>query len=310
MDTPDILIDFLENGLDLDNPAQEIELQRVHRLGKHVAGRTRPIIAGLVRYPHRERDFRASLRLSRESEIKVLEYYPKEIIKIRRKQMPKLKELQAMNIKVDGSMIKPRSQVKNLGSWFDPNLNMCHHITNVCKAGFFYLHNIRRIKKHLSRDSLLILVHAFIKSRLDYCNALLYGLPKEQIFNLRRVQNVAARLIMDIGKYSHITPALYELHWLPVLAGIHFKILLLAFKAIHGLTPEYICNLLVIKRKSSYNLRSNSGILLEPPRGKMLATLGERAFHAAVPHLWNELPLQLRTIGSVENCKNSIKISF
>ena len=172
---------------------------------------------------------------------------------------------------------------------------------------FFYLHNIRRIKRYLSRDSLLTLVHAFITSRLDYCNALLYGLPKEQIAKLQRVQNAAARLIMDIGKYSHITPALYELHWLPVLARIQFKILLLAFKAIHGLAPVYISNLLVIKRKSSYNIRSNSGILLEPPRGKMLSTLGERAFQAAAPHLWNELPLKLRTIESVEIFKNSIK---
>ena len=88
-------------------------------------------------------------------------------------------------------------------------------------------------------------------------NALLYGLPKEQIFKLQRVQNAAARLIMDIGKYSHITPALYELHWLPVLVRIHFKILLLAFKSIHGVAPEYISNLLLIKRESSYNLRSN-----------------------------------------------------
>ena len=82
-----------------------------------------------------------------------------------------------------------------------------------------------------------------------------------------------------------------------------FKILLLAFKAIHDLAPAYISNLLVI----SYNIRSNSGILLEPPRGKMLSTLGEHAFQAAAPHLWNELRLQLRTIGSVENFKNSIK---
>ena len=160
-----------------------------------------------------------------------------------------------MNIKVGGPGRKPSYQVKNLGSWLHPNLNMLHHITNVCKAGFFYLFNIRRIKKYLSRDSLLTLVHAFITSRLDYCNALLYGLPKQQIAKLQRVQNAAARLIMDIGKYSHITPALFELHWLPVPARIHFKILLLAFRAIHGLAPAYISNLLVIKRKSSYNLR-------------------------------------------------------
>ena len=132
--------------------------------------------------------------------------------------------------------------------------------------------------------------------KMLYCMAF----HKEQIAKLQRVQNAAARLIMDIGKHCHITPALYELHWLPVPARIHFKILLLAFKAIHGLAPAYISNLLVIKRKSSYNLRSNSGILLEPPRGKMLGTLGERAFQAAAPHLWNELPLQLRNIGSVE----------
>ena len=132
-----------------------------------------------------------------------------------------LKKLQAMNIKVGGSEIKPSSQVKNLGSWLDPNMNKRHHITNVCKAGFFYLHNIRRIKKYLSRNSLLTLVHAFITSRLDYCNALLYGLPKEQIVKLQRVQNAAARLIMDIGKYSCITPALYELHTLATSASAH-----------------------------------------------------------------------------------------
>ena len=93
--------------------------------------------------------------------------------------------------KVGASEIKPSSQVKNLGSWLDPNLCRRDHITNVRKAGFSYLHNTRCIKKYLSRDSLLILVNAFITSRLDYCNALLYGLPKEQIAKLQRVQNAA-----------------------------------------------------------------------------------------------------------------------
>ena len=81
-----------------------------------------------------------------------------------------------------------------------------------------------------------------------------------------------------------------------MLAHIHFKILLLAFKAIHGLAPAYIGNILIFPRA----ILDNSGILLEPPRGKMLTTLGQRAFQAAAPHVWNKLPLQLRTIGSVE----------
>ena len=86
-----------------------------------------------------------------------------------------------MNIKVGSSETKPSCQSQEPWKLAWPNLNMRHHITNVCKAGFFYLQNIRRIKKYLSRDSLLTLVHAFITSRLDYCNALLYGLSKEQI---------------------------------------------------------------------------------------------------------------------------------
>ena len=97
-----------------------------------------------------------------------------------------------------------------------------------------------------------------------------------------------------------------------------FEILLLAFKAIHGLAPEHISNLLVIQRKSSYNLRSNSGNLLEPPRGEMLATLGERAFQVAASHLWNELKLQFKVdrlqmivvATNVNTFKNSIKTFF
>ena len=58
---------------------------------------------------------------------------------------------------------------------------MSTHVTKICNAAFYHLHNIRRIKKYLSRDSLLTLIHAFITSRLDYCNGLLHGLPNSQI---------------------------------------------------------------------------------------------------------------------------------
>ena len=138
-----------------------------------------------------------------------------------------------------------------------------------------------RINNYLSRENLLSLVHAFITSRLDYCNSLLYGVPKEHISKLQCVQNAAARLVMDIGKYSHITPALYDLHWLPIHTHIHFKILLLAFKVIHGQAPTYLSSLVSVKSKSHYSLRSNCSTLLKPPTGKMLVTLGGCSFQAA-----------------------------
>ena len=184
---------------------------------------------------------------------------------------------------------------------------MSKHVTSVCKSAFYHLHNIRRIKNYLSRENRLTLVHAFVTSRLDYCNSLLYGVPKDQISKLQRVQNAAARLVMDIGKHSHITPSLYDLHWLPIHARIHFKILLLAFKVIHGQAPAYLSSLVSVKSKSYYSLRSNSSSLFDPPKGKMLVTLGGRSFQAAVPQLWNALPQNLRDITSVETFKKNLK---
>ena len=106
---------------------------------------------------------------------------------------------------------------------------------------------------------------------------------------MQRVENAAARLVMDIGKYSHITPALYDLHWLPSHARIYFKILLLAFKVIHGQAPAYLSSLLSVKFKSYYSLRSNCSTLLDLPKGKMRVTLGGRSFQAAAPQLRNAL---------------------
>ena len=118
------------------------------------------------------------------------------------------------------------------------------------------------------------------------------------------------RLVMDIGKYSHITPALYDLHWLPIHARIHFQILLLAFKVIHGQAPAYLSSLVSVKSKSYDSLRSNCSTLLEPPKGKMLLTRGGRSFQAAVPQLWNALPPSLRDVASVETFKKNLKSSL
>ena len=85
---------------------------------------------------------------------------------------------------------------------------MSTHIKKLRNTTFFCLYDIRRMRKYLDKKSLLTLVHAFITSRLDYCNSLLYGLPNTAIFKLQRVQNAAARLVTFSYKFSHVTPAL------------------------------------------------------------------------------------------------------
>ena len=109
-----------------------------------------------------------------------------------------------------------------------------------------------------------------------------------------------------VGETHHVTQALQDLHWLPVRARIHFKILFLVFKAIHGFAPPYINDLVTVKPKSAYDLRSNSILLLEPPKEKMLSTLGARSFYAVAPCLWNSLPAELLDIQSLCSFKRKL----
>ena len=146
-----------------------------------------------------------------------------------------------------------------------------------------------------------------MSSRLDYCNSLLYGLPQVQIEKLQRVQNAAARLIFKEPKFSHITPVLYQLHWLPIKYRIEFKILLFTFKAIHGMAPDYICKLISRKSSTRYLLRSSERIMLETPSGKILSTLGGRAFCYAAPKLWNNLPCKISSLDSLSSFKCQLK---
>ncbi len=117
------------------------------------------------------------------------------------------------NLQLDGCTVTS-STVKNLGVILDSNLSFENHISNVTKTAFF----------HLSVSDAEKLVHAFMTSRLDYCNALLGGCPASSINKLQIVQSAAARVLTRSRKYDHITPILQSLHWLPIKFRISYKI--------------------------------------------------------------------------------------
>ena len=158
-----------------------------------------------------------------------------------------------------------------------------------------------------SSENTQVLVNAFVTSRLDYCNSVLYGLPTTELQKLQRVQNAAAMLICNVSRFDHISPTLKMLHWLPVKYRIDFKILLITYKAIHGLAPAYLSELITLKTVSRYSLRSSSAVLLQPPRIKTLRTLGDRSFTVAAPALWNNLPNAVRYAQRVQSFKDRLK---
>ena len=176
---------------------------------------------------------------------------------------------------------------RNIGVTMDDKINFEKQVASICKSSFCHIRNIARIRRFLSKESTKALVHAFVACRLGNCNSLLYGLPKNQIEKLQRVQNCAARLVVNARRNDHIIPALRDLHWLPVEQRIIFKILLFTFKALNGLTPSYLSDLIKFYVPGC-DLRSSS--LLAVPFSNM-KSYGDRAFSICTPKLWNDLPL-------------------
>ena len=82
---------FFRDELDLESP-EEIEFQRVHRVGKKETGSARPIIARFLRFPDPEFVFRSVLDLGDETDVKVYADLPKEIRERRKKQWPRKKK--------------------------------------------------------------------------------------------------------------------------------------------------------------------------------------------------------------------------
>ncbi|KAI4880686.1 hypothetical protein NFI96_018424, partial [Prochilodus magdalenae] len=129
-------------------------------------------------------------------------------------------------ISFGNSLITQTEDARSLGVILDGQLSFSAHIANLTRSCRFLLHNIRRVRPFLSQEATQLLVQSLVISRLDYCNSLLAGLPLRAIGPLQLVQNAAVRLIFNLPKFTHVTPLLRSLHWLPVVTRIRFKTLM------------------------------------------------------------------------------------
>ena len=214
------------------------------------------------------------------------------------------------NLNIENVPIVPQSHCKNLGTFFDSKLSMEIHISQYCKSANFHINNIYSIRKYLDPSTTEALVHAFVTSRMNYCNSLLFGVTKQNLSRLQKVQNRAARLCLTIPRRSRtpVLTLLKTLHWLPISLRIEFKILLLVFKCLNGLAPTYLSDLLNV-RNTGRILRSSGEVLLDVPQSRT-KTWGERSFASCAPRLWNALPFCVRSAESVSSFKSSLKTFY
>src|SRR6218665_2156704 len=131
--------------------------------------------------------------------------------------------------------------VRDLGVTLDTALAFSQHISNLTRSSYFQLRRLRTIRKAASISVFTSIVHAFVCSRIDYCNSLLIGLPKTRLSPLQTVLDAAARLIVSFPGYCHVSSYIKEhLHWLPISTRIEYKVLLIVLKAQMGVALKYL----------------------------------------------------------------------
>ena len=194
-----------------------------------------------------------------------------------------------------GEYIKVSSSARNVGVTFDSHINLEKHV--VVKTTKQTSSTYRILQKYGSvslKTKLRYLFMLLFLLNFFFCNALLYGLQRSFLDRLQYVQNCAARLVSRTRSSEHITPVLLQLHWPPIKQLIAYKILLLTYKAMNGMAPKYIVDLLERFTPKSQLRSSSNNINLLVIQKPNLKSFGDRSFRVAAPRLRNVLPNSTR----------------
>ena len=186
------------------------------------------------------------------------------------------------SLTIGNAQIPFKQSVKNLGLTLDCHLTMNVHVSNIARTCYFVLRRLASIRRFLTSNASATLVSAFILSRIDYCNSLLFGSTHDVTSHLQRIQNYAARVILCLPKSSSITIHLKSLHWLSVKVRSTYKIACLCYHCHSSTAPSYVADILHRKPSHTRNTHSSSytmPLLNRPAHSK--AALGDRSFSFA-----------------------------
>ena len=175
--------------------------------------------------------------------------------------------------------------VRVLGVDFHSDLTLKQHVRNVAKKCFYTLKNIFKIRRCINETAAKVMVHTMTTSKLDYCNAILYGLPESTLKHFTRVQNLSARFISQHDKYEGITPVRKQFHRLPIRQFIHYKVLILTFKSLDGLAPTYLEEFMKRRPMKRTTADGNNDLVIPAIKHK---SFGERSVGYGGPNQWPE----------------------
>ena len=215
-------------------------------------------------------------------------------------------------INIVGNQVSPAQSVKNLGVVFDFKFIFSDHVSQVIKSTRVHARDLYRIHPLLDLKTSVFLANALISSRLDYCNSLVLSLTDFELRRLQLVQNTLCRVVTHFSKFSHITPQLKKLHWLPVRYSVRFKIGLSTYKILNQGQPVYLREL-IPPYTSFRNTRRSTPILkfLHIPTFDRRVHKSNKHFSNSFSHyapvLWNSFPFQIRNSPSVASIRKHLK---
>ena len=209
------------------------------------------------------------------------------------------------SITIENAQIPFKQSVKNFGFSLDCHLTMNAHVYSIARTCYFELHRLAYIRRFLTSTATATLVSAFVLSRIDYCNSLLFGSTHDVTSHLQRIQNYAARVILCLPMSSSITIHLKSLHWLPVKVRSTYKIACLCYYCHSSTAPTYVADML--HRKPSHTRSSSYTIPLLNRPADSKATPGDRSFSFASSSVWISIPNDVRCDPSLSSFKSRLK---
>ena len=214
--------------------------------------------------------------------------------------LQKAKLADCFAIDILGSKLCSTDKVRNLGVWFDCIFSFSSHVSSICKSCFVGLCDFNGITRYLPKDDAVSLANALVSSPLDYCNSLFRSLSFKDMNRLQCIQNTLPRIVCNTPKYSHITPVLKSLDWLPVKYCSMFKTCIIIHKHLHTSLPKYLSLYISLYTSSLNTRRSNPAnrFLNKPESNNKLHTSKthfNNSFAWDRPNLWNRLPHNVHT---------------
>ena len=162
------------------------------------------------------------------------------------------------SITIGNAQIPFKQSVKYLGLTLDCHLTMNAQVSKIAWTCYFELRRLATIRRFRTSTATATLVSAFVLSRIDYCNSLLFGSTHDVTFHLQRLQNYAAGVIIRLTKSSNIITHLISLHWFPVKVRSTYKIACLCYHCHSTTAPSYVADMLPKKPSHTRNTHSSS----------------------------------------------------